>query len=285
MDRSNKCSSFEPSESRETAKNAACDEKKGLSLNFNGEKGTTNGTKNGYTKLCARGHWRPAEDAKLKHLVAQYGPQNWNLIGEYLEGRSGKSCRLRWFNQLDPRINRRAFSDEEEERLLAAHRLYAKRGQTSGISSQSSDGFVSSIAEEILNSPLIVAPFTTPPAPSCSLCRSEFTGVNLVRRRRRSVRRWCSQRFGRFEIELSAVQKFEPIVVSILKSLKIIFRNFSGIFRAPEDASRATRAAAGRVAVGNRFNRFSTGSDRFDRFQPVRTGLTGLTRFDRSEPV
>ncbi|KAE8715038.1 Zinc ion binding, putative isoform 1 [Hibiscus syriacus] len=91
----------------------------------------------------------------------------------------------------------------------------AKRGQTSGISSQSSDGFVSSITEKILNSPLIVAPFTTPPAPSCSLCRSEFTGVNLVRRRRRRVRRWCSQRFGHFEIELSAVQKFEPIVVKL----------------------------------------------------------------------
>ncbi|KAE8713299.1 Transcription factor MYB44 [Hibiscus syriacus] len=133
MEQSNKCSSFEPFESRETVKNAACDEERGLSFNFNGEKGrnknsdAVNATKNGHTKLCARGHWRPAEDAKLKHLVAQYGPQNWNLIAEYLEGRSGKSCRLRWFNQLDPRINRRAFSDEEEERLLAAHRLYGNK--------------------------------------------------------------------------------------------------------------------------------------------------------------
>lgn len=40
---------------------------------------------------------------------------------------SGKSCRLRWFNQLDPRINRRAFSEEEEEKLLAAHRLYGNK--------------------------------------------------------------------------------------------------------------------------------------------------------------
>ncbi|KAI3840982.1 hypothetical protein MKW92_049118 [Papaver armeniacum] len=79
------------------------------------------------SKLCARGHWRPAEDTRLKELVSQYGPQNWNLISEKLEGRSGKSCRLRWFNQLDPRINRRAFSEEEEERLLAAHRSYGNR--------------------------------------------------------------------------------------------------------------------------------------------------------------
>ncbi|CAK9188016.1 unnamed protein product [Ilex paraguariensis] len=83
--------------------------------------------KNGHTKLCARGHWRPQEDAKLKMLVSQYGPQNWNLIAEKLEGRSGKSCRLRWFNQLDPRITRRAFSEEEEERLLTAHRMYGNK--------------------------------------------------------------------------------------------------------------------------------------------------------------
>ncbi|XP_077235975.1 transcription factor MYB105-like [Tasmannia lanceolata] len=81
----------------------------------------------GQSKLCARGHWRPVEDARLKELVSQYGPQNWNLIAEKLDGRSGKSCRLRWFNQLDPRINRRAFSEEEEERLMAAHRLYGNK--------------------------------------------------------------------------------------------------------------------------------------------------------------
>ncbi|KAJ8760855.1 hypothetical protein K2173_021893 [Erythroxylum novogranatense] len=81
----------------------------------------------GQSKLCARGHWRPAEDTKLKELVALYGPQNWNLIAENMEGRSGKSCRLRWFNQLDPRINRRAFTEEEEERLMQAHRLYGNK--------------------------------------------------------------------------------------------------------------------------------------------------------------
>jgi transcription factor MYB, plant len=40
---------------------------------------------------------------------------------------TGKSCRLRWFNQLDPRINRKAFSEEEEEKLLAAHRVYGNK--------------------------------------------------------------------------------------------------------------------------------------------------------------
>lgn len=77
--------------------------------------------------MCTRGHWRPSEDEKLKELVALYGPHNWNAIAEKLQGRSGKSCRLRWFNQLDPRINRSPFSEEEEELLLASHRVHGNR--------------------------------------------------------------------------------------------------------------------------------------------------------------
>ncbi|KAJ8493922.1 hypothetical protein OPV22_015643 [Ensete ventricosum] len=78
-------------------------------------------------RACLRGHWRPGEDEKLRQLVEQFGPQNWNSIAEKLQGRSGKSCRLRWFNQLDPRINKRPFTDEEEERLLAAHRIHGNK--------------------------------------------------------------------------------------------------------------------------------------------------------------
>lgn len=79
------------------------------------------------SSTCPRGHWRPAEDEKLRQLVEQYGAQNWNSIAEKLQGRSGKSCRLRWFNQLDPRINRRPFTEDEEERLLAAHRIHGNK--------------------------------------------------------------------------------------------------------------------------------------------------------------
>ncbi|KQJ89007.1 transcription factor CSA [Brachypodium distachyon] len=90
---------------------------------------TTNTSDGGGVKpsSCPRGHWRPGEDEKLRQLVEKYGPQNWNSIAEKLEGRSGKSCRLRWFNQLDPRINKRPFTEEEEERLLAAHRVHGNK--------------------------------------------------------------------------------------------------------------------------------------------------------------
>ncbi|KDP42570.1 hypothetical protein JCGZ_24344 [Jatropha curcas] len=78
-------------------------------------------------KSCHRGHWRPAEDDKLRQLVDQFGPQNWNFIAEHLQGRSGKSCRLRWYNQLDPNINKKPFTEEEEEKLLKAHQIQGNR--------------------------------------------------------------------------------------------------------------------------------------------------------------
>ncbi|XP_028073425.1 transcription factor MYB105-like [Camellia sinensis] len=107
--------------------NESLNEEEMIKDGINGESVGKERENGGQSKLCGRGHWRPAEDTKLKELVAVYGPQNWNVIAEKLEGRSGKSCRLRWFNQLDPRINRKAFNEEEEERLMSAHRLYGNK--------------------------------------------------------------------------------------------------------------------------------------------------------------
>jgi myb proto-oncogene protein len=46
-------------------------------------------------QMCTRGHWRPAEDEKLKELVEKYGPHNWNAIAEKLHGRSGENLNLK----------------------------------------------------------------------------------------------------------------------------------------------------------------------------------------------
>lgn len=66
--------------------------------------------------------WSPEEDLCLLQLVETYGPQNWSLIAKSLgSGRNGKSCRLRWFNQLDPNLKKEAFTQEEEEEILLRH--------------------------------------------------------------------------------------------------------------------------------------------------------------------
>ncbi|CAM8879462.1 unnamed protein product [Rhodiola kirilowii] len=77
-----------------------------------------------------RGHWRPEEDEKLIQLVREYGAENWGTIAESIEGRTGKSCRLRWFNQLDPSINKGPFSREEGDKLIEAHNTYGNKWST-----------------------------------------------------------------------------------------------------------------------------------------------------------
>ncbi|CAA6660374.1 unnamed protein product [Spirodela intermedia] len=101
----------------------------GSPVDAGGERGGGTATAAGSNdqEVGNRGHWKPSEDETLRWLVGEYGPQNWNFVAEKLPGRSGKSCRLRWFNQLDPRIKRSPLTTEEEERLLAAHRVYGNR--------------------------------------------------------------------------------------------------------------------------------------------------------------
>lgn len=56
--------------------------------------------------LCPKKAWSPQEDALLQQAVAQFGPQRWSLIARSVPNRLGKQCRERWFNHLDPSINR-----------------------------------------------------------------------------------------------------------------------------------------------------------------------------------
>lgn len=77
-----------------------------------------------------KGPWSAEEDQILKRLVERYGPRNWSLISRYINGRSGKSCRLRWCNQLSPSVERRPFSPAEDEAILAAHARYGNRWAT-----------------------------------------------------------------------------------------------------------------------------------------------------------
>lgn len=50
-----------------------------------------------------------------------------HYFNDSLTSITGKSCRLRWYNQLDPNINKKPFTEEEEERLLKAHQIQGNR--------------------------------------------------------------------------------------------------------------------------------------------------------------
>eukprot|EP00897_Mesotaenium_endlicherianum_P004377 jgi/Mesen1/3968/ME000210S03208 len=74
-----------------------------------------------------KGPWSPEEDAVLQNLVERRGARNWSVIAKDIPGRSGKSCRLRWCNQLDPGVRRKPFSHEEDKIILAAHATHGNK--------------------------------------------------------------------------------------------------------------------------------------------------------------
>ena len=74
--------------------------------------------------MMKKGSWSPEEDSLLTSLVEQHGPHRWSLISAAIPGRSGKSCRLRWRNQLSPDVHHRPFTPREDALILAAHARY-----------------------------------------------------------------------------------------------------------------------------------------------------------------
>ncbi|KAH1093710.1 hypothetical protein GLYMA_14G086500v4 [Glycine max] len=77
-----------------------------------------------------KGPWSPEEDEALRALVQAHGPRNWSVISKSIPGRSGKSCRLRWCNQLSPQVAHRPFSQEEDEAIIMAHAKFGNKWAT-----------------------------------------------------------------------------------------------------------------------------------------------------------
>ncbi|KAG8058320.1 hypothetical protein GUJ93_ZPchr0002g23830 [Zizania palustris] len=74
-----------------------------------------------------KGPWSPEEDEALRRLVERHGARSWTAIGRGIPGRSGKSCRLRWCNQLSPQVERRPFTAEEDAAIVRAHARLGNR--------------------------------------------------------------------------------------------------------------------------------------------------------------
>lgn len=74
-----------------------------------------------------KGPWSPEEDAVLSKFVEKFGARNWSLIARGIPGRSGKSCRLRWCNQLNPGVNRKPFTEEEDRKIVEARAIHGNK--------------------------------------------------------------------------------------------------------------------------------------------------------------
>ena len=71
--------------------------------------------------------WTKEEDGKLKTLVRTFPPQQWSAISAHMADRSGKQCRERYHNHLDPTIKKGPWSPEEERILERAQARLGNR--------------------------------------------------------------------------------------------------------------------------------------------------------------
>lgn len=73
------------------------------------------------------------EDAAVSTLVIELGVKKWTQVSHHLHirygitGRSGKQCRERWHNHLDPSINKAPWTPEEEQLIFEWHKKLGNR--------------------------------------------------------------------------------------------------------------------------------------------------------------
>eukprot|EP00529_Nitzschia_sp_RCC80_P017286 CAMPEP_0113522104 /NCGR_PEP_ID=MMETSP0014_2-20120614/45011_1 /TAXON_ID=2857 /ORGANISM="Nitzschia sp." /LENGTH=835 /DNA_ID=CAMNT_0000420139 /DNA_START=50 /DNA_END=2557 /DNA_ORIENTATION=+ /assembly_acc=CAM_ASM_000159 len=72
--------------------------------------------------------WSKVEDAKIFDLVTKNGAKKWSSIAAHLKGRTGKQCRERWHNHLNPCINKcKTWSLGEDRIIIESHMRIGNR--------------------------------------------------------------------------------------------------------------------------------------------------------------
>lgn len=72
-----------------------------------------------------KGPWTPEEDQRLINWVNSEGPTKWAQCAAFIHGRSGKQCRERWFNNLNPGLKKGNWSEEEDEMIFQLYQKYS----------------------------------------------------------------------------------------------------------------------------------------------------------------
>lgn len=106
--------------------------------------------------LFFAGPWRPEEDAIILRCLAD-GLTKWSEIAERIPGRIGKQCRERYFNHLDPNINKNPWSTEED--------IVLEREQTVSSRNSTRLGGAFVVSLHFVSSLLAFSFFLLPPLP------------------------------------------------------------------------------------------------------------------------
>ena len=74
-----------------------------------------------------KGPWSADEDLRLMTWVQEKGPIKWAQCAHLIPGRSGKQCRERWFNNLNPNVKKGDWTPEEDDLIF---KLYVNYGSS-----------------------------------------------------------------------------------------------------------------------------------------------------------
>merc|ERR1711934_109636 len=78
--------------------------------------------------VLKRVKWTEYEDNVVMNWVRDHGAEQWSrLASTLLFSRTGKQCRERWYNHLDPQLKTCAWTAEEMQVLKAAYREYGSQ--------------------------------------------------------------------------------------------------------------------------------------------------------------
>ncbi|KAL7534229.1 hypothetical protein ACHAWF_004764 [Thalassiosira exigua] len=77
-------------------------------------------------QVKGKGSWTAGEDSILRSKYRLFG-NKWSKISEFLPGRTGKQCRERFMNHLDPNLKKCEWSDDEEAILIGMHKYHGNK--------------------------------------------------------------------------------------------------------------------------------------------------------------
>lgn len=71
-----------------------------------------------------KGSWKREEDEVILEFVAKNGDKDWAKLASMLNGRTGKQCRERFKNHLDPTLSKDPWTSDEDDRLISLHEQF-----------------------------------------------------------------------------------------------------------------------------------------------------------------
>jgi hypothetical protein len=75
--------------------------------------------------------WMRIEDARLLAGIRKFGLDHWVTVAEFVgHGRTRSQCSQRWYRCLDPRLNKSAWTPEEERKLQSLVEKYGLKSWT-----------------------------------------------------------------------------------------------------------------------------------------------------------